>query len=85
MLVSNGNIGDGDVLLGLAVDAGLDEQEVARVIAGDVYRDPVLASTGHAQSLGITGIPGVPPRQAAARARRAATPGVRAGLARLEA
>lgn len=51
------DIGDGGELLELAVEAGLAADEAAYVIAGDDYRDRVLAYTGQAQSLGITGIP----------------------------
>jgi predicted DsbA family dithiol-disulfide isomerase len=51
------NIGGGGELLAVAVEAGLDESEAADVIAGDAYRDRVLASTAEAQSIGITGIP----------------------------
>ena len=51
------DIGDPVALQTLAAEAGLDEAEVALVIDGDVYRDRVLSSTVHAQSIGITGIP----------------------------
>jgi predicted DsbA family dithiol-disulfide isomerase len=51
------NIGDPDVLRTLAVEAGLDEPEVAGTIAGDAYLERVLGSTAQAHSLGITGIP----------------------------
>jgi predicted DsbA family dithiol-disulfide isomerase len=51
------NIGDPEELRRLAVDAGLDAAEVDEVLAGEAYRDRVLASTAEAQSIGITGIP----------------------------
>ena len=51
------NIGDSGELLALAVEAGLDEKEVAEVITGDAYQERVLASTAEAQSIGIAGIP----------------------------
>jgi predicted DsbA family dithiol-disulfide isomerase len=51
------NIGDPEQLTMLANEAGLDETEVADVLATDQYRDRVLASTGQAQSIGVTGIP----------------------------
>ena len=51
------DIGDPAVLRELVVEAGLDEAEVADVLAGDAYRDRVLASTGEAHSFGINGIP----------------------------
>jgi predicted DsbA family dithiol-disulfide isomerase len=51
------NIGDAEELRSLAVEAGLEAAEVKDVLAGDAYRDRVLASTAQAQSIGITGIP----------------------------
>ena len=51
------DIGDPDVLGRLAVEAGLDTADVDEVLAGDAYRDRVLASTAQAQAIGITGIP----------------------------
>ena len=51
------NIGDPDELRTLAVEAGLEPEEVGAVLAGDAYADRVLASTGEAQSVGVTGIP----------------------------
>ena len=51
------NIGEIDELLRLALEAGLDENEVATVIETDAFRDRVLASTAQAQSLGVSGIP----------------------------
>jgi predicted DsbA family dithiol-disulfide isomerase len=51
------NIGDPGELQALAVEAGLEEADVAEVLASDAYRDRVLGSTAQAQSIGITGIP----------------------------
>lgn len=51
------DIGEPAELLSLAVEAGLDRDEVSEVLAGDAYRERVHASTAQAQSLGITGIP----------------------------
>ena len=52
------NIGDPDVLRGLAVEAGLDGSEMDEVLAGQAYRDRVLALTAQAVSIGVTGVPG---------------------------
>jgi predicted DsbA family dithiol-disulfide isomerase len=49
------DIGDGDELRRLLDDLPTDDVE--RVLAGDDYRDRVLASTQQARSVGITGIP----------------------------
>jgi predicted DsbA family dithiol-disulfide isomerase len=51
------DIGDGDVLRGLAAEVGLDDADVARVLASDEFLDRVTASTAQAASIGITGIP----------------------------
>ena len=51
------DIGDPDQLKALAAEVGLDDGEVARVLAGDDLRNIVLNSTMQAQSIGITGIP----------------------------
>jgi predicted DsbA family dithiol-disulfide isomerase len=51
------NIGDPDELRALAVEAGLDADEVDGVLAGDAYRDRVLALTAQAHSIGVTGVP----------------------------
>ena len=51
------DIGDPEVIARCAVEAGLDATDVDEVLAGDAYRDRVLASTAQAQSIGITGIP----------------------------
>ena len=52
------DIGDRDVLRALAAEAGLEPDDVERVLAGDEYLERVQASTGQAQSIGINGIPG---------------------------
>ena len=49
------DIGDRDELRRLLDD--LPRDDVERVLAGDDYRDRVLASTEQAHSIGITGIP----------------------------
>ncbi len=51
------NIGDPEVLRELARECGLDDDEVARVVAGDEYLERVRASTGQAQAIGVSGIP----------------------------
>ena len=51
------DIGDPDALRALAVEAGLDGDEIDEVLAGEAYQDRVYASTGQAQSIGATGIP----------------------------
>ncbi|NUR05810.1 MAG: DsbA family oxidoreductase [Nocardioidaceae bacterium] len=50
-------VGDRDALLRIAVDAGLDEAEAARVLDGDDHADDVRADEAEARSLGITGVP----------------------------
>ena len=52
------DIGDAEVLRRLAVDGGLDPEEVDAVLWSDEYLARVLASTQQAQSIGISGIPG---------------------------
>ena len=52
------NIGDPAELSALAVEAGLDADEVDAVLGGDVYRDRVVGLTQQAVSIGITGVPG---------------------------
>ncbi len=51
------NIGDPGELLTLAVECGLEEQEVTGVIEGDAYRARVRASTAQAHGIGATGVP----------------------------
>jgi predicted DsbA family dithiol-disulfide isomerase len=52
------DIGDPAELRALAVEAGLDGAEVDQVLAGEAYRDRVLAQTAQAVSIGVTGVPG---------------------------
>jgi predicted DsbA family dithiol-disulfide isomerase len=51
------NIGDEDVLLTLAVEAGLDRVEAAEVLADGRYLPRIAESTREANSIGITAIP----------------------------
>ena len=51
------DIGEPDELRTLAVEAGLEPEEVDDVLGGDAYRDHVLGFTAQAQAIGITGIP----------------------------
>ena len=50
-------VDDHATLTRLAVEVGLDEAEVAQVLASDRYRDDVLRDVAEAQALGITGVP----------------------------
>jgi len=50
-------IGDGDVLLRLAVDAGLDTDEVGSLLDGDRYAAEVRDDEEAAMDLGVTGVP----------------------------
>ena len=50
-------IGDPDVLQRVAVDAGLDPDEVAEVLASDRYADAVRADEQVAREIGIDGVP----------------------------
>ena len=56
--VEGRNIGDRAELRSLAVEAGLDADEVDAVLDGDVYRDRVQGLTAQAVSIGVTGVPG---------------------------
>ncbi len=51
------DIGNGNELLRLAEEAGLDGTEAERVLESDEHLETVLRSTAQAQSIGITGIP----------------------------
>lgn len=51
------SIADHDALTELAVDAGLDRDEVRRVLAGDAYTEAVRADEAQARDYGITGVP----------------------------
>jgi predicted DsbA family dithiol-disulfide isomerase len=50
-------IGTHEALQRLAVEAGLDAEEVAEVLAGDAYAEQVRVDERVAQSLGVTGVP----------------------------
>ena len=50
-------IGEPEVLQRLAVEAGLDADEVAEVLAGDRYADAVRADERLAAQIGINGVP----------------------------
>lgn len=51
------DLGDAEVLLDLAAEAGLDRNETAEVIADRRYADRIVASTQDANRLGINAIP----------------------------
>jgi len=51
------SLGDPATLERLAVDAGLDREEVRDVLGGDRYRSAVRADEQMAASLGINGVP----------------------------
>src|SRR4029077_10923791 len=48
---------DGESLVPLAVDAGLDESAVRRVLAGTDYADAVEKDIEEARALGVSGVP----------------------------
>ncbi|MFF0447751.1 DsbA family oxidoreductase [Streptomyces sp. NPDC004609] len=48
---------DDEVLIALAVEAGLDEAEARAVLAGDAYADEVRADEREAAELGANGVP----------------------------
>lgn len=50
-------IGDPEVLLSLAVDAGLDADAVSGVLSSGAHSDDVRADEAEAQRLGINGVP----------------------------
>jgi len=50
-------VGDRDELLGLAVEAGLDETESAEVLDGDAFTTEVRADIRLARAFGATGVP----------------------------
>jgi predicted DsbA family dithiol-disulfide isomerase len=50
-------IGEQDVLVELAVDVGLDEQEVRTMLAGERYTREVRQDEALARELGISGVP----------------------------
>jgi predicted DsbA family dithiol-disulfide isomerase len=50
-------IGEPDVLLKLAEQAGLDVDEAQAVLATDTYAKEVRSDIAHARTLGVTGVP----------------------------
>ncbi len=50
-------IGDPETLARLSSEAGLDRDEVRRVLAGDAYADAVRADEDEARQLGIHAVP----------------------------
>ena len=48
---------DDDSLTALSAEAGLDEQDVRQVLAGDAYAAAVAADIREAQALGASGVP----------------------------
>lgn len=52
-----GSVFDAASLTALAVDVGLDADEVARVLASDDYADAVAGDIAEARELGVTGVP----------------------------
>ena len=50
-------VGDGDTLVRLAGEAGLEEAEVKEALAGDAFADHVRADEAAAEELDITGVP----------------------------
>ena len=55
--LEGGNIGDDDVLIGAAKDAGLDPEIVENLLKSDDDKDAVKKDIAHAQQMGITGVP----------------------------
>ena len=51
------DIGDAEVLAGIAADAGMDRAMVARLLASDADRDTMLARDAHARERGIRAVP----------------------------
>jgi predicted DsbA family dithiol-disulfide isomerase len=50
-------VGDPETLIGLAVEAGLEEVEVRQVLADQTYLDAVQRDIAEARALGISGVP----------------------------
>jgi len=48
---------DAESLVALAVDAGLERDDVQRVLAGTDYTDAVVADAHEARALGVSGVP----------------------------
>ncbi|HEY2272271.1 MAG TPA: DsbA family oxidoreductase [Jatrophihabitantaceae bacterium] len=53
----HGSVFDADALRGLALESGLAQGDVDRVLAGDAYADAVEADLEQAHAYGITGVP----------------------------
>lgn len=51
------DLGEDEALVRLAVDAGLDADEVRSLLAGDAYLDAVQADLAQARAYGISGVP----------------------------
>ncbi|EDQ32886.1 putative dithiol-disulfide isomerase involved in polyketide biosynthesis [Hoeflea phototrophica DFL-43] len=51
------NIGDDEVLIEAATEAGLDREIVARLLAGEADKDTVSAEIDQARQMGVTGVP----------------------------
>ncbi len=51
------NIGDPDVLCGIAAELKLPKDEVEEVLGGDRYRDRIADSTGRANASGANAVP----------------------------
>jgi predicted DsbA family dithiol-disulfide isomerase len=51
------DIGDRETLRQLGAEAGLDPEEVGKVLAGDAYASEVRRDEEEAHSLGVTGVP----------------------------
>ena len=52
-----GSVFDAEALTALATEVGLDEAEVAAVLASDRYRDEVEADIEQAREYGVSGVP----------------------------
>ncbi|MFV0316873.1 MAG: DsbA family protein, partial [Microthrixaceae bacterium] len=53
------NIADHAVLTDLAVEVGLDRDEVTEVLASNAFADEVVADQRSAAELGVTGVPAI--------------------------
>lgn len=55
--VEGASVGQRDVLVRLAGEVGLDEEETARVLASDAYADDVRRDEAEARAIGVSGVP----------------------------
>lgn len=55
--LEGGHIGDDEVLIDAATDAGLDPEIVKKLLASDEDKEAVKREISHAQQMGITGVP----------------------------